>query len=101
MPMSAGQSYAVKRPAKDIVAVSLTLCIVSNFDQSGLRAPVQYLRSVCVTVPRESSLPPRARGGGTMSESVSSQETVFQFPWGRDVERDLRQQTQHDALTAE
>jgi two-component sensor histidine kinase len=36
-----------------------------------------------------------------MSESVSSQETVFQFPWGRDVERDLRQQTQHDALTAE
>jgi two-component sensor histidine kinase len=32
-----------------------------------------------------------------MSESVSSQETVFQFPWGRAVERDLR----HDALTAE
>jgi two-component sensor histidine kinase len=36
-----------------------------------------------------------------MSDSVSAQETVFQFPWGRAVERDSREQTLHDALTAE
>jgi two-component sensor histidine kinase len=36
-----------------------------------------------------------------MSDSVSAQETVFQFPWGRAVERDSRRQTRHDALTAE
>ena len=36
-----------------------------------------------------------------MSDSVSTQETVFQFPWGRAVERNSREQTRHDALTAE
>jgi two-component sensor histidine kinase len=36
-----------------------------------------------------------------MSDSVSAQETVFQFPWGRAVERDSRRQKRHDALTAE
>src|SRR5271170_6927927 len=35
-----------------------------------------------------------------MSESVSAQGTVFQFR-GRDIERDLGQQTRHDGLTAE
>jgi two-component system, sensor histidine kinase PdtaS len=36
-----------------------------------------------------------------MSDSVSTEKTVFQFPWGRAVERDSRRQTRHDALTAE
>ena len=36
-----------------------------------------------------------------MSDSISGQESVFQFPWGSAVGRDTRQQNQHDALTAE
>jgi two-component sensor histidine kinase len=36
-----------------------------------------------------------------MSDSVSAQEPLFQFPWGRAVERDSPQQTRHDALTSE
>jgi two-component system, sensor histidine kinase PdtaS len=36
-----------------------------------------------------------------MSDSISTQETVFRFPWGRTLERNSREQTQHDALTAE
>jgi two-component system, sensor histidine kinase PdtaS len=36
-----------------------------------------------------------------MSDSISGQESVFQFPWGSGVGRDTRDQTQHDALTAE
>jgi two-component system, sensor histidine kinase PdtaS len=35
-----------------------------------------------------------------MTNSVSSQEPVFQFPWSRGVERDTREQTWHDALNA-
>jgi two-component sensor histidine kinase len=34
-----------------------------------------------------------------MSDSVSAQDTTLQFPWGR--EPDSREQTRHDALTAE
>jgi two-component sensor histidine kinase len=36
-----------------------------------------------------------------MSDSISTQETVFQFPWGRTLERNSRERTRHDALTAE
>jgi two-component sensor histidine kinase len=37
-----------------------------------------------------------------MSDSISAQETILQFPWGRAaLEPDLREQTRHDALTAE
>ena len=36
-----------------------------------------------------------------MSDSISARESVFQFPWGSAVGRDTRDQTQHDALTAE
>ena len=36
-----------------------------------------------------------------MSDSVSTEKTIFQFSWGRAVGRDLRRQTRHDALTAE
>src|ERR1700730_15951283 len=36
-----------------------------------------------------------------MSDSISTQQSVFQFPWGSTVGRDTRQQNQHDALTAE
>ena len=36
-----------------------------------------------------------------MSNSISTQETVFQFPWGRTLERNSREQLRHDALTAE
>jgi two-component sensor histidine kinase len=36
-----------------------------------------------------------------MSDSISAQEAVFQFPWGRTAERDLRQETRHHALAAE
>jgi two-component sensor histidine kinase len=36
-----------------------------------------------------------------MSDSISAQEVVFQFPLGRAVERPMRAQTGHDALTAE
>ena len=32
-----------------------------------------------------------------MSDSISAQETIFQFPWGRAA----LEQTRHDALTAE
>jgi hypothetical protein len=36
-----------------------------------------------------------------MSDSISAQE-ILQFPWGRAaLEPDLREQTRHDALTAE
>src|SRR4029077_15479363 len=36
-----------------------------------------------------------------MSDSTSTQGTVFQFPRGRAVEREARSQTQYDALTSE
>jgi two-component system, sensor histidine kinase PdtaS len=36
-----------------------------------------------------------------MSDSISAQETTLQFPWGRALEPDSREQTRHDALTAE
>jgi two-component sensor histidine kinase len=35
-----------------------------------------------------------------MTESVSAQESVFQFPWSRAIERDTRDQTRLDALNA-
>ena len=35
-----------------------------------------------------------------MSDSVTTEKTVFQFPWGRAVGRDSRKQTRHDVLTA-
>ena len=37
-----------------------------------------------------------------MSDSIPAQETILQFPWGRAaLESDSREQTRHDALTAE
>ena len=36
-----------------------------------------------------------------MSGSISAQETILQFRWGRAIEPDSREQTRHDALTAE
>jgi two-component sensor histidine kinase len=36
-----------------------------------------------------------------MSDSISAQEATLQFPWGRAIEPDSREQTRHDALTAE
>ena len=36
-----------------------------------------------------------------MSDSISAQETILPFPWGRAIEPDSREQTRHDALTAE
>ena len=36
-----------------------------------------------------------------MSDSISAQETILQFPWRRAIEPDSREQTRHDALTAE
>src|ERR1700691_6250704 len=36
-----------------------------------------------------------------MSDSISAQESVFQFPWAGAGKGDRRGQTQHDALTAE
>jgi two-component system, sensor histidine kinase PdtaS len=36
-----------------------------------------------------------------MSDSIADQETILQFPWGRAIEPDSREQTRHDTLTAE
>ena len=43
----------------------------------------------------------RVHGGRMMSDSISAQESVFQFPWSRAGERDTYQRAQHAALIAE